>query len=173
MKNILSKTRTAIVLLCITVLLLGSYAYMLARPISYGMGYYNSVVYEDVKFAGELRFNSDGTYSYENTNFDEKKTEYYYYKDGYVFFTLATTDEAYKEEVAWIEANFEEAINTPFYADQINAFYYVASEGDGYSLNYDCNGAVVFAIVAGVVVLMFAGLTATSIVLCKKGKYQE
>ena len=81
MKNILSKTRTAIVLLCITVLLLGSYAYMLARPISYGMGYYNSVVYEDVKFAGELRFNSDGTYSYENTNFDEKMTEYYYYKD--------------------------------------------------------------------------------------------
>ena len=172
MKKILSNTKTAIVLLVGTIALLAFYVYMIARPISYGMEYYAKTEYAGVPFECKVTFNADGTMHTWNTNNIDRDARYYY-KDGYVFFTLATTDEAYKEEVAWIEANFEEAINTPFYADQINAFYYVASEGDGYSLNYDCNGAVVFAIVAGVVVLMFAGLTATSIVLWKKGKDQE
>lgn len=39
MKNLLSNKKTAIVLLVATILLLGFYAYMLARPISYGMAY--------------------------------------------------------------------------------------------------------------------------------------
>ena len=46
----------------------------------------------------------------------------YYYKDGYVFFTLAQTDEGYKKEIISINENFDEAIKTPFYADKINSF---------------------------------------------------
>ena len=170
MKNILSKTRTAIVLLCITVLLLGSYAYMLARPISYGMGYYNSVVYEDVKFAGELRFNSDGTYSYENTNFDEKKTEYYYYKDGYVFFLMAETEGEYEAEVAYINENFDEVVASPAYASKTSAFKQVAVGMDEEFTTYTCTGAVIYAIVGGIVRFALIALTVFSFILSQKAK---
>ena len=172
MKKILSNIKTVIGLLGVTIILLGFYIYMIARPISYGMEYYAYTEYEGIVFECKVTFNADGTmHTWNTSNIDLDSR--YYYKDGYVFFTSATTDEAYDQEVAWINANFEEAINTPFYADEINAFGYVASEGDGYSLNYDCKGAVVFAIAAGVVVLMFAGLTTTSFVLSKKTKRDE
>ena len=172
MKKILSSTKTAIILLVGTLALLAFYVYMIARPISYGMEYYAYTEYEGIVFECKVTFNADGTmHTWNTSNIDLDSR--YYYKDGYAFFTLATTDEAYDQEVAWINANFEEAINTPFYAFEINAFRYVASEGDDYSLNYDCKDAVVFAIVAGVVVLMFAGLTTTSFVLSKKTKRDE
>ena len=39
MKKFLSKTKTAIILLIVTVLLTGSYVYLLTCPIAYGMEY--------------------------------------------------------------------------------------------------------------------------------------
>ena len=50
MKNILSCKKTAIILLTITIISIGFYAYMLARPISYGMDYQNETVYEGETF---------------------------------------------------------------------------------------------------------------------------
>ena len=173
MKNILSQIKTAIILLFITVLLLGSYVYMIARPISYGMSYYKSVVYEGVKFEGEIRFNSDGTVLSKNTNFEEPIEMYYYYKDGYVFHLMATNDEEYEAEVSDINKNFDEAVATPFYASKINAFKQVAVGLDEDVTTYTCKGAIVFAIVGGIDRLLLIALTVSSFVLSKKAKNKE
>ena len=173
MKKILSNIKTVIGLLAVTTILLGFYIYMIARPISYGMEYHTEYEYAGVLFEGTLIFNADGSMVNSNSNFDEKLISRYYYKDGYIFFTMAETDELYEKEVEWINSNFEEAVNSPFYASKINAFR-LASEGpDGFKVNYDCAGAVVFAVVAGVIELMLIGLTCTSAVLYKKSKDQE
>ena len=71
MKNILSCTKTAVILLLVTVLFLGFYAYMLTRPISYGMSYSNKAVYDGKTFKGNLTFYPDGKMVNKNTNFDE------------------------------------------------------------------------------------------------------
>ena len=173
MKNILSQTNTAIILLFITVLLLGSYVYMIARPISYGMSYYNSVVYEGVKFEGEIRFNSDGTVLSKNTNFEEPIEMYYYYKDGYVFTLVAKNEEERASEIAYINENFDEAIATPLYASKTSAFKQVAVGLDEEVTTYTCIGAIIFAIVGGIDRLLLIALTAYSFVLRKKAKNKE
>ena len=173
MKNILSQTKTAIILLIVTVLLLGSYVYMIARPISYGMSYYNSVVYEGVKFEGEIRFNSDGTVLSKNTNFEEPIEMYYYYKDGYVFTLVAKNEEERASEIAYINENFDEAIATPLYASKTSAFKQVAVGLDEEVTTYTCTGAAIFAVVGGVVWLALIALTAYSFVLSKKAKNKE
>ena len=99
MKNLLSNKKTAIILLVASILLLGFYAYMLARPISYGMAYHNETEYEGGVFEGTMKFYSDKTMVNTNTNFEEEIESRYYYKYGYVFFTMAETDEAYDEYV--------------------------------------------------------------------------
>ena len=170
MKNILSQTKTAIILLFITVLLLGSYVYMIARPISYGMSYYNSVVYEGVKFEGEIRFNSDGTVLSKNTNFEEPIEMYYYYKDGYVFTLVAKNEEERASEIAYINENFDEAIATPLYASKTSAFKQVAVGLDEEVTTYTCTGAIIFAVVGGVVWLALFALATFSFVLSKRAK---
>ena len=170
MKNILSQTKTAIILLFITVLLLGSYVYMIARPISYGMSYYNSVVYEGVKFEGEIRFNSDGTVLSKNTNFEEPIEMYYYYKDGYVFTLMAKNEEERASEIAYIKENFDEAIATPLYASKTSAFKQVAVGLDEEVTTYTCTGAIIFAVVGGVVWLALFALATFSFVLSKRAK---
>ena len=170
MKNILSRVKTAVILLLVTVLALGFYAYMLARPISYAMPYHNEIVYEGVAFEGTLRFYPDGTMRNKNTNFDEEQKNYYYYKDGYIFALMAENDAEYETEVAYINENFQEAVAAPFYAAKINAFRQVAVGLDDYITTYTCTGAIVFAAAGGVVALALIVLTVFSFVLCKKEK---
>ena len=78
MKNILSKTKTSIILLIVTVLLLGSYVYLLTCPIAYGMKYRHESVYEGEVFKGSWKYSPDGKVISENTNFDESLEMYYY-----------------------------------------------------------------------------------------------
>ena len=170
MKKILSCTKTAVILLLVTVLALGFYTYMLARPISYAMPYHNEIVYEGVAFEGTLRFYPDGTVRNKNTNFDEEQNNYYYYKDGYVFALMAETDAEYEAEVAYINENFQEAVAAPFYAAKINAFRQVAVGLDDYVTTYTCTGAIIFAAAGGIVALALIVLTVSSFVLCKKAK---
>ena len=170
MKNILSKTKTAIILLIVTVLLLGSYVYIIASPVTYGMKYRNETVYEGEVFKGSLKYSPDGKVISENTNFDEPLEMYYYYKDGYVFNLLATNDEEYEAEVADINANFDEAVATPFYAVMTNAFKQVAVGMDEDATTYTCTSAIVFAVAGGVVVLALIALTGSSFSLSKKAK---
>ena len=168
MKNFLSCKKTLIVLLVITIISLGFYAYMLARPIFYGMDYRAVVEYEGGVFEGTMKFKSDGTMVNKNTNFEEEMKSFYYYKDGYVFYTMASTDEDYEKEVAEINENFDEAIKTPFYADKINAFKLVAAEDDGYSTVYNCASAVLFAVIGGVIEVILIGLIFVSFIVRKK-----
>ena len=168
MKKFLSCTRTVLILALVTVMTLGCYAYMLARPISYGMGYHNATAYGDDMFEGTMKFLSDGTMLNSNTNFDMELVSRYYFQDGYVFYTMAETDEAFAEEVAYITENFDEAIHAPFYADEINAFRLVAAEADGYSTVYTCKSAVILAVVGGVVELALIGLLCGCVILRRK-----
>ena len=173
MKKILSNKITTIILLIVTILSLAFYAYMLARPISYGMNYHNKTVYEGMEFEGNLKFYTDGTIVINNTNFDEEIKNYYYYKDGYVFTLLAQTEEEYEQEVKYIDENFEEAVASPFYAAKINAFRQVAEGLDSDVTTYTCTGAIIFAIAGGIVELVLIVLTVLSFIFCKKVKCSE
>ena len=173
MKNILSKTKTAIILLIVTVLLLGSYVCIVTNPITYGMKYRNESVYDGVVFKGSLKYSLNGKVISENTNFDEPLEMYYYCKDGYVFNLMATNDEEYESEVAYINENFDEASSTPFYAFKTNAFKQVVVGMDEDVTTYTCTGAIIFAIVGGIACLSLIALTAYSFVLLKKAKNKE
>ena len=173
MKNILSKTKTSIMLLIATVLLLGSYVYLLTCPIAYGMEYRNESAYEGEVFKGSLKYSPDGKVISENTNFDEPLEMYYYYKDGYIFNLMATNDEEYEAEVAYINENFDEASSTPFYAFKTNAFKQVAVGMDEDATTYTCIGAIVFAVAGGVVILALIALTGSSFALSKKAKMKK
>lgn len=173
MKNILSNKKTAMILLVVTILSLGFYVYMLVRPISYGMEYHNEMVYDGVVYEGSLAYTADGKVISENSYSDEPQEIYYYYKDGYVFHLMATNDEEYKDEVAYINENFDEAVNNRFYAFTINAFKQVPVGLDDAAATYTCMGAYIFAAVGGAVLLALISLTAISFVLFQKGKDTE
>ena len=170
MKSILSCKKTAIILLLVTVLFLGFYTYMIARPISYGMSYHNKTVYEGQVFEGTIKFYPGGKVIGENTNFDEPFEMYYYYKDGYVFNLMATTYEEYEAEVDYINENFDEAVASPFYASDTNAFKQVAVGMDEYATTYTCTGAIIFAIAGGVIALALITFNVFSFVLYKRTK---
>ena len=171
MKKMLANKKTAIVCLILSALLLAVNIYMIARPVSYGMGYHAEEAYEGGVFEGTMKFYSDGSMVNCNTNFDEELKSRYYYKDGYIFYTMAETDEEYNEEVAYINENFDEAIHAPFYADKINAFKLVAEEVDGYSMVYTCTTAIVYVAVGCALNLVFVGLMCICLLLCKKRSY--
>ena len=173
MKNFLSKTKTAIILLIVTILLVGSYVYLLTRPIAYGMEYRNETVYEGEVFKGSLKYSADGKVISENTNFDEPFEMYYYYKDGYVFNLVAKNDAEYESEVAYINENFDEALAAPFYAVKTNVFKQVPVGFEDDATIYTCKGAIIFAIVGGIVSLLLIALTVSSFVLSKKAKNKE
>lgn len=166
----ISKTKTAIILLIITVILVASYVYLLTCPITYGMKYRNEMVYEGETFKGSLKYSPDGRVISKNTNFDEPTEFYYYYKDGYVFNLAATDDEKYEAEVEQINENFDKAVATPLYAFKTNAFKQVLLGLDGDVITYTCAGAIVSAIVGGIDVLLLITLTVYSFVLSKKAK---
>ena len=170
MKNILSQTKTAIILLIVTVLLLGSYICIIANPVTYGMKYRNETVYDGVVFKGSLKYSPDGKVISKNTNFEEPIEMYYYYKDGYVFTLVAKNEEERASEIAYINENFDEAIATPLYASKTSAFKQVAVGLDEEVTTYTCTGAAIFAVVGGVVWLALIALTAYSFVLSKKAK---
>lgn len=173
MKKFLSCIKTVIILFVATILSMGFYAYMLARPISYGMDYTNSTLYEGVEFEGRMKFYSDATMLTKNNSFKEEFKSYYYYKNGYFFSTMAETEEEYQEEVKNINADFEGAVNAPFYASKINAFRLISVGPDGYTMVYSCTPAIVFAIVGGAVELALLGTSIVSLTLHIKAKKED
>ena len=168
MKKVLSCGKTALALLIATVVFLGLYAYAIARPISYGMNYHHRSVYEGIAFEGNVKYYPDGTMCTVNDSFPDGAEARYFYKGGYIFNTMATTDEEYEEETAYIKDNFDEAVNTPFYATTTNAFKQVLTGPDGYTVVYTCAPATVIAVVGGLIGAALIALTATSIVFSRK-----
>ena len=86
---------------------------------------------------------------------------------------MAETEEEYQEEVANINADFEGAVNAPFYASKINAFKLVSVGPDGYTMVYTCTPAIVFAIIGGVVELALLGASVVSLTLYIKAKKEN
>ena len=170
MKKFLSNKKTAIIFLVVAVLLLGVYTYMLARPVSYGMEYYNKTTYMGTEYESTQKFNNDTTMLTINKSFPDGRTSRYYYKNGYVFDVVASTDVAYEKEVEYINNNFETAVKTPFYANKINAFKIEATGIDGYTLVYTCKGAVAIAVVGGVIVFALIGFTVVSFIFSNNSK---
>ena len=86
---------------------------------------------------------------------------------------MAATEEEYQEEVANINADFEGAVNSPFYASKINAFRMVFVGPDGYTLTYKCNSAIVFAIIGGVVLVTLLGFSITALAFFIKAQKEN
>ena len=170
MKKLLFNNKAAIILLVFTILSTCFYAYMLARPVSYGMPYHTETVYETTLFEGTMTFYPDNTVVNSNSNFDGEIKSYYFYKNGYVFLLFAQTEEEYQEEVAFINENFEDALSEPFYADSINAFELEADGMGDFSTVYTCTPALIFAVVYGIFELILIGLTSASLMPLKKDR---
>lgn len=173
MKRILACKKIVIILLTVTILSTVFYAYVLARPVSYGMSYHMEMEYENVTFEGTMRFFPDRTMVNLNSNLDNEVKSRYYYKNGYLFFTMALTDEAYEKEVASINDDFEKAVNSPFYAAKINAFKLVSKGVDDNTTPYVCTSAIRFAVAFGVVEVLLIALSVTCLILSKKAKCEE
>ena len=170
MKRILSQRKVALILLVLTVITLAFYTYMIARPIAYGMRYRVETVYAGVSFEGEMVFHLDDTMENTNTNFSETMESYYFYTDGYIFFTLAQNEEEYRQEVKIIKENVDAALLSPFYSAECNAFRVVMRGIDGYTNIYTCTASIVFAAVGGAVELALLAFCCASLVLSKKAK---
>ena len=170
MKKLLSYAKTPILLLIVTLLLGGVYAYSILRPISYGMDYECKTVYQGFEFEGRIKFDSDTTMTTFNSGYEKGAKARYYYKNGYIFLTLAQTDEDFEKEIAEINKNFKEALKTPFYSAKVSAFKLVMESPDGYDLTYTCKGAIRLAIINGIAMLLLSALTVTSFILRKKAK---
>ena len=159
---------TALILAVVALILLAVGIHGMTRPISYGASYYHASFYEGEDFNGSMTFYADNTMVVRNTNFDEDLKLLYYYKDGYVFFTVGATQEEYENEVAAINGDFEGAVNTPFYASKINAFR-LASEGlDDYTTVYICQSAVKMAVAWILMELVLMSITIACVIRCKR-----
>ena len=162
----------ALILVVVAIAWLAVGIFGMTRPMAYDTSYYHATFYEGEDFNGTMTFHKDNTMVVNNTNFDEGLQLLYYYKNGYIFFPVGMTQEEYEAEVAAIEADFEGAVNTPFYASKINSFQ-LSSEGlDGYTSVYICQSSVMMAIVWGVVELVLLGVT-VAVVLRGKKKCEE
>ena len=173
MKKSKSGKKTPLILLVIALILLVVGINVLAKPMTYGLNYDHVSMYEGDEFNGSMVFYSDNTMKIKNTNFDGEMESFYYYKDGYIFFIMVQTQEEYEAEAAAIDENFEEAVNTPFYASKINAFRLSSEAADGFKTVYVCKSAVFKAIVFGVVELVLIAVASVSLIVSKKTKCKE
>lgn len=170
-KIMLCRKKVLILVAAIVLLVIGIYG--MTRPIFYGASYYHASFYDGNDFNGTMKFYTDNTVVIRNTNFDEEIKSFYYYKNGYVFFCSAQTEEEYKAEVAVIDADFEKAVNSPFYASKINVFKLTSEGPDGYKSIYLCQNSMMMAVVCGAIELTLVGFYIASAAHCKKDKCKE
>ena len=160
----------SLILAVIAAVLLVAGIYGMTRPMSYGSEYYHASFYEGEDFNGSMVFYADNTMVIRNTNLDEEYKSYHYYKDGYIFFTLAQTEKEYREEVAAIEADFEGAVDAPFYASRINVFRLSSVGPDGFRSVYACQVSIMMLVIWGAVELALIG---SAISLATRSKKQN
>ena len=170
MDKMKSKRNAALIFAIVAIAFLVVGIYGLTRPISYESDYYHAAFYEGEDFNGTMTFYSDNAVVIRNTNLGEDMKFLYYYKNGYVFFPVGETQEEYEKEVAAIEADFEGAVNSPFYASKINAFR-CASEGpDGYRSVYICQISILMVVLWGAMELVLIGFVFAFAARYKKAK---
>lgn len=184
MKKFLSKMWVMIVLLVLAVGGLALYIGMLARPISYGMTYSYTQTVETEQDATEsglpigseasmhLKFKSDKRAEVTMTLGENSiTTEMWIVRMGNKVAILSAvsemTEEQYNQEVESFKADKTLFENS---AVEINAFKIKADTEDSMS-DMKCNGAIVFAVVWGVVevaLILFAVLSTLYFVKGKK-----
>lgn len=163
MKKFLKNKITMISLLVVSVLFLGFYVYMIARPISYGMVYTSKIELSGKEYVSKNTYYRDNIVKTEKSDGDEFTS--YYYKEGrYIVF------------VSDSKAEYEEIIKTQDmsqvikeYGEKMNAFCCVSSI-DGEKIVSTCYGAIWFAVIAGVFELALITLAILSTIYVVKNK---
>lgn len=162
MKNFLKKKPVFITLVSVAVVLLVFYIAMLARPISYGMTYKateegvtTKITFDSKQIKNEISEDDGSTVSYKL---------YFVEKDGEFMILPGTTKDSYKDDVKEAKENW----GTYQSAEQtikINAFSFKVDD-----VKYTCSGAIVFAVVMGLVEATVIAFAVTSTVLFVKKK---
>lgn len=184
MKKFLSKMPVMIVFLSLAVVGLVFYIVMLARPISYGMTYSYTQTVETEQDATEsglpigsevsmhLKFKSDKRAEVTMTLGENSiTTEIWIVRMGNKVAMLDAvsemTEEQYNQEVESFKADktlFESS------AVEINAFRIKSDTEDSTMSDMKCNGAIVFAVVWGVVEVALITFGALSLVFFLKNR---
>ena len=168
-----SNQKKALILSVIAIIWLAVGIFAMTTPMACGVNYFHATMYEGDDFNGTMVFHPNNTMVVRNTNFDEELEMFYYYRDGYVFYLLSTTKAEYEAEVAAINADFEGAVNTPFYASKINAFM-ISSEGlDDYQSTYLCQITIMMAVIWGAIELALIAFAVAFVIRGKKTKREE
>ena len=187
MKKFLSKMPVMIVFLSLAVVGLVFYIVMLARPISYGMTYSYTQTVETEQDATEsglpigsevsmhLKFKSDKRAEVTMTLGENSiTTEIWIVRMGNKVAMLDAvsemTEEQYNQEVENFKADKTLFENS---AAEINAFRIKFDTEDSIMSDMKCNGAVVFAVVWGVVELALIAFGALSLVFFLKDRKDE
>lgn len=201
MKKFLSKLPVMIVLLVLAVAVLGLYIGMLARPVSYGMTYaYSKTISEEdatldkpagttvsVEFeivSDERAYMTAGTYS--GIDVYEVKTSVWIIRNGdkIALITSTMTEEEYRQGVDDLKANeaewnafWENADGSNPIITNVSAFKMtMPSDAGEEPVSMTCTGAIVFAVIMGVVevaLIAFAVLSVVFFVLKKKSPQTE
>ena len=183
MKKFLSKMPVMIVFLSLAVVGLVFYIVMLARPVSYGMTYSitETATAEDVgsmtgsgiqvgdEITAKIKFKNDTRATLTTIIEDsENAIDMWVYRQGnkvaIIGPTLQISEEEYDQYVEQLKAN-EEMFNMS--AVEINAF---RMTGEGETEDLVCNGAIVFAVVWGVVEVALITFGALSLVFFLKNR---
>ena len=183
MKKFLSKMPVMIVFLSLAVVGLVFYIVMLARPVSYGMTYSitETATAEDVgsmtgsgiqvgdEITAKIKFKNDTRATLTTIIEDsENAIDMWVYRQGnkvaIIGPTLQIPEEEYDQYVEQLKAN-EEMFNMS--AVEINAF---RMAGEGETEDMVCNGAIVFAVVWGVVEVALITFGALSLVFFLKNR---
>lgn len=191
MKNFLKKMPVMIVFVALAVIGLLVYIPMLARPISYGMTYVytHTVTEEDAATLGEevgteitmkLNIKNDEKVTMTMlTNGEGDEGEAWIVRNGnkFILFPFSWTEEKYRQTVDELKAN-EEEWNAVWNGTsgqlmfEVNAFKITPSEflaQYGYG-EMTCNGAIIFAVLWGVLEVALIVFASLSVVFFVKGK---
>lgn len=197
MKKFLSKLPVMIVLLVLAVAVLGLYIGMLARPVSYGMTYaYSETISEEdatldtpagttvsVEFeivSDERAYMTMGTYS--GIEMQEIKTGVWIIRNGdkIAIIMNTMTEEEYRQSVDALKANedewnafWENGDNSSVIIRDVNAFKMTMPAEPGEEpVSMTCTGAIVFAVIMGVVEVALIAFAVISTIFFVKAKKQ-
>lgn len=197
MKKFLSKLPVMIVLLVLAVAILGLYIGMLARPVSYGMTYaYTETISEEdatletpagttvsVEFeivSDERAYMTAVTYS--GIDMEGMKTSLWIIRNGdkIAIIMNTMTEEEYRQSVDALKANEEEwnafwenGDNSSVIVRDVNAFKMTMPVDPGEEpMSMTCDGAIVFAVIMGVVEVALIAFAVISTIFFVKAKKQ-
>lgn len=195
MSKFLSKMWVMVTLVAVSVVLLGSYLYMVARPISYGMWYSYSHVEEvsegqSTTIEMSFKFLNDKKLLYKVSNESNvTEIEMWYVKNGrqvLISFgeeaaTETTTEEEFDAQLETLKED-KELWNAIWSGEEIpggtvlnaSAFkltpHTVSSSSEGSDDAMSCSGAVWYAVIMGIVEVALITFAVLSVIYYIKGK---